>query len=107
MKKFILILATILITLSPSFATYTISTKDKQKVDNFMPILYKQVNNKFKNEKKINYILQSIVDTIDGYIVLHKNKLTQRQIVILLLIKTYILKHIWYKIWNPIKIIIK
>lgn len=107
MKKFILILGTTLITLSSSFATYTISVKDKQKVDNFMPILYKQVNNKFKTEKKRNYILQSIVDTIDGYIVLHKNKLTQRQIVILLLIKTYILKHLWYKIWNPIKLIIK
>jgi len=107
MKKIILTIITILIMLSSSFATYTISVKDKQKVDNFMPILYKQVNKKFKTEKNINYILQSIVDTIDGYLVLHKNKLTQRQIVILLLIKTNIIKHLWYKIWNPIKIIIK
>ena len=96
----------IVISFSPSFASYptsyTIKSKDKQKVEHIVQIMYTTVEKKYHSKKKRNYVYQSIVDTIDGYIVLHK--LSERNKMVLLYLKTLLLLHMWYKIWNCIKL---
>lgn len=98
MKKIITLIMLLFITFSFSFASYTIRYEDKQKVEFIVNKIYNIVEKKYKTKSKRNYIYQSIVDTIDGYLVLHK--VSERNKVILLYLKTLLLKHIWYKIWD-------
>jgi len=91
----------VFISFSSVFATYTISRADFEKVKSSLVYIQKVVDWKYHNiqEKKIVY--HNIVDSIDLYILLHKN-ISERTKVMLLCIKTYILRYLWYKLWNPI-----
>jgi len=100
MKKLIILIVWIVIMFSSVFASYNISLKDKQKLDNLSKKIYNIIEKKYKTTSKRKYLYQTMVDTIDGYIVLHK--LNTRQKVILLYLKTLLLLHMWYKIWNCI-----
>ena len=103
MKRLIIsIFLCIVITFSSSFASYTISSVNKQKIDNLAVKIYTIVEKEYNTEAKRDYVYQTIVDTIDGYIVLHK--VSEKNKVILLYLKTLLLKHMWYKIWNCVKL---
>ncbi len=104
MKKLILLTLGILISFSFSFATYTITQKDKTQVEKLLVLIQKKVDNNYKTISSKKIIYHNIVDSIDLYIVLHKNTLSEHNKIMLLLIKTYILKYLWYKIWNPISV---
>jgi len=99
-KLIIAIFVWIVITFSSSFASYTISSTNKQKIDNLAVKIYTIVENKYHTQA--NYVYQTIVDTIDGYLVLHD--ISEKNKVILLYLKTLLLKHMWYKIWNCVKL---
>lgn len=98
MKKLLTIFMWIFIFFSSSFASYTITLDNKQKIDNLAKKIYDRVEKKTKDKEKRNYIYQTIVDSIDGYIVLHD--ISKKNEAILLYLKTLLLKHMWYKIWD-------
>lgn len=102
MKKILTVLMLIVITFSVSFASYTITDSNKTKVDNVAKKIYTIVEKRYSTQEKRNYIYQSIIDSIDGYLVLHK--VSEKNKVILLYLKTLLLQHIWYKIWDCIKL---
>ncbi len=104
MKKLILLTLGILISFSSSFATYSITPTDKTEVEKILVLIQKRVDLNYNTILAKKIIYHKIVDSIDLYIVLHSNKLSDHDKAILLLIKTYILKYLWYKIWNPISI---
>lgn len=104
MKKLILLTLGILISFSFSFATYTITQKDKTQVEKILVLIQKKVDKNYNTILAKRTIYHNIVDSIDLYIVLHSNKLSDHDKVILLCIKTYILKYLGYKIWNPISV---
>ncbi len=98
MKKLISLIMWIVIIFSSTFASYTITLDNKQKIDNLSEKIYDRVESKTKDEGKREYIYQTIVDSIDGYIVLHD--ISKKNEAILLYLKTLLLNHMWYKIWN-------
>ena len=102
MKKLILLTLWILISFSSSFATYTITQKDKTEVEKLLVLIQKRVDQNYNTILAKRRVYQDIVDSIDLYIVLHSKTLSIHDKIILLCIKTYILKYLWYKIWNPI-----
>jgi len=104
MKKLILLTLWILISFSFSFAIYTITQKDKTQIEKLLVWIQKKVDKKYNTIASKRIIYHKIVDSIDLYIVLHSNKLSTHDKIILLCIKAYILKYLWYKIWNPISV---
>lgn len=98
MKKLIAIFMLIFITFSSVFASYTITLDNKQRLDNLVEKVYHKVELRYDTASKRNYIYHTIVDTIDGYIVIHN--VSEKNKAILLYFKTLLLQHMWYKIWN-------
>ena len=98
MKKIPTIIIWIIIIFSSSFASYTMTLDNKQKIDNLAEKIYYNVEIKTQDREKREYMYQTIVDSIDGYIVL--NDISKKNEAILLYLKTLLLKHMWYKIWN-------
>ncbi len=100
-KKILAILLAILF-IGSSFASYTLPLSVVKKIDILWKKIVTHVDKKYKTKGKRNYIYWTIIDSIDGYIALHK--LNDTQIAVLLCVKTFLIQHMWYKIWNPIKI---
>jgi len=104
-KKIIIICLSVFIFFSTSFATtYTISRNQYEKIQQINNRIVSLVGNKYPDKKK--YIYQVIIDSIDGYLVLHKDISNAKKIT-LLCVKTFLEQKLGYKIAKPIKIYIK
>ena len=102
-KKLVIILLIMLFSLTNIFASYTISEKDYEKVNYINHKLEQIIEKKYSTKKY--YYYNVIVSTIDGYLALHK--VDERKKVMLLCIKTYFIKKMWYKVWDPISVYIE
>jgi len=107
MKRIIIIISIFFIFIWNSFAIYTISFQDYKKITELTNLIFQKVDSKYKNRINREKIYWTLVNSIDGYIILKKEHLSQRVKIILLYLKTLIIKHMWYKIWNPIQVEIK
>jgi len=103
-KKIILIISSFVIFFSSSFAiSYTISKTDYDKIQKINDRIVTIVETKYAGRE--NYVYQMLIDTIDGYLTLHK--VSERKKVMLLCIKTFLEEKLGYKSWNPINVYIK
>jgi len=103
-KKIILIISSIVIFFSSSFAiSYTISQSDYNRVQEINNRIVTIVETKYVGRE--NYIYQMVIDSIDGYLTLHN--VSDRKKVMLLCIKTFLEEKLGYKSWNPINVYIK
>ena len=102
LKKILTILAGILF-IGTSFATYKLKASEYQRTIELTNKIIKVVEKKYPPNKQ-KYVFWVLVDSIDGYIALHK--ISEKKKVVLLLIKTLLLKHMGYKFSNTKKIII-
>jgi len=84
------------------FASYTLTVSQVKKINELASLIFKKVETKYKKTEEQKEIYWTIVNTLDLYILTHK--LTDNQKAALLCLKTIILEHMWYKIWNPIKV---
>ena len=100
MKK-ILALVLSIVFIGSSFASYTLSAKVVKKVEQVGNKIISVVDKKYKEPLR-SQIYWTIVDSIDGYIALHS--LTDTEKAVLLCLKTILLKHMGYKIGNPVKV---
>jgi len=93
-KKIILLILSVVIFFSSSFAmSYTISQSDYNRVQKINNKIVTIVETKYNGRE--SYIYQMLIDTIDGYLALHK--VSERKKVMLLCIKTFLLNKLWYK----------
>jgi len=84
-----------------TFASYTLPLSVVKRIESVWDKIISWVDNKYPvNQRK--QIYWTIVDSIDGYIALHKLDNTEK--AVLLCLKTMLLQHMWYKIWNPIQV---
>ena len=101
MKKVILTILTSIIFITNVFASYTLPLSKFKKVEQVWHKIIKIVDSKYQKKQR-KQIYWTIVDSIDGYIALHK--LTDDKKVILLCLKSILLQHMWYKIWNSMQV---
>jgi len=99
-KKVVIILLWIVF-ITSSFASYTLPLSVVKKIEQVGNKIIKVVDSKYPPKKR-REIYWTIVDSIDGYIALHK--LTDTEKAVLLCLKTILLRHMGYKIWNPVEI---
>lgn len=93
--------------ISASFASsMTITRKNKTKIENYVQSVVKQVEKKTDSASKRKYYYQTITDTIFGFIALNSTKITTSQQTQLLYFNTLLLKHMWYRIWNEVPLIV-
>ena len=100
MKKLVVFICLILFWFVSSFANYSITRKDYNKVNYVNHKLEQIIESKYPMKKR--YYYQMIVDTIDGYLALHK--VSKRKKVMFLCVKTYFEKKLGFKIWNAMQV---
>ena len=100
LKKLVIVLWIMFFAFASSFASYTISKKDYEKVNYINHKLEQIIEKKYPTKKY--YYYKVIIDTIDGYLALHK--VGERKKVMLLCVKTYFIEKMWYKVWNSIQV---
>ena len=101
MKKVFLTILAGIIFITSTFASYTLPLSVVKKIEQVGNKIIKVVDSKYPSKKR-KEIYWTIVDSIDGYIALHK--LTDTEKAVLLCLKTFLLRHMGYKIWNPVEI---
>ena len=101
MKKIILALASFVFIWNV-FASYTLTVSQIQKINKFAWVIFQKVETKYHTKQKQQEIYWTIANTLDLYILTHK--LTDNQKTVLLYLKTLILKHMGYRIGDPIKV---
>jgi len=100
LKKILAILFWIVF-ITSSFASYTLPLSVVKKIEQVGNKIIKVVDSKYPPEER-EKIYWTIIDSIDGYIALHK--LTDTEKAVLLCLKTILLQHMGYKVGNPVQV---